>query len=95
MFLAKYLPRVLFFSCVCVFFQAVKSGGPNEDTNRLLAETIKEAKHNSVPKDNITRAIKRAVDGSQGDFKEVVYEVCLCVLHVLSLLGPAYVWRPK
>lgn len=53
---------------------AVKSGGPNEETNKLLADTIKEAKHNSVPKDNITRAIKRAVDGSQGDFKEVIYE---------------------
>ncbi|CAM9773683.1 unnamed protein product, partial [Hapterophycus canaliculatus] len=53
---------------------AVKAGGPNEDTNKQLADTIKEAKHNSVPKDNIARAIKRAVDGSQGDFKEVVYE---------------------
>ncbi|CAM9443576.1 unnamed protein product [Ectocarpus sp. 4 AP-2014] len=53
---------------------AVKAGGPNEDTNKQLADTIKEAKHNSVPKDNIARAIKRAVDGSQGDFKEVIYE---------------------
>lgn len=55
--------------------QAVKSGGPSEENNKLLADIIKEAKLSSVPKDNITRAIKRAVDGSQGDFKEVVYEV--------------------
>lgn len=55
--------------------QAVKTGGPNEETNKLLADTIKEAKLNNVPKDNITRAIKKATDGSQGDFKEVVYEV--------------------
>ena len=41
----------------------------------MLADAIKEAKRNNVPKDNIARAIKRAVDGSQGDFKEVVYEV--------------------
>ncbi|CAM9571423.1 unnamed protein product [Ectocarpus sp. 13 AM-2016] len=53
---------------------AVKAGGPNEDTNKQLSDTIKEAKHNSVPKDNIARAIKRAVDGSQGDFKEIIYE---------------------
>lgn len=53
---------------------AVKTGGPNEETNKLLADTIKEAKLNNVPKDNITRAIKKATDGSQGDFKEVVYE---------------------
>lgn len=60
--------------CLCAL-QAVKAGGPNEETNKQLADTIKEAKHNSVPKDNIARAIKRAVDGSQGDFKEVIYEV--------------------
>ena len=76
----RYCTRA--FSCFAVSivvwesrFQAVKAGGPNEDTNKQLADTIKEAKHNSVPKDNIARAIKRAVDGSQGDFKEVVYEV--------------------
>lgn len=61
----------------------MKAGGPNEDTNKQLADTIKEAKHNSVPKDNIARAIKRAVDGSQGDFKEVVYEVNEILLYVL------------
>lgn len=53
----------------------MKAGGPNEESNRLLADTIKEAKLKSVPKENIARAIKRAVDGSQGDFKEAVYEV--------------------
>lgn len=58
-----------------VLRQAVKAGGPSEESNKQLADTIKEAKLNSVPKDNIARAIKRAVDGSQGDFKEVIYEV--------------------
>lgn len=65
----------------------MKAGGPNEETNKQLADTIKEAKNNSVPKDNIARAIKRAVDGSQGDFKEIVYEVrhstAFCTLHLL------------
>lgn len=55
--------------------QAVKAGGANEETNKVLADTIREAKRVNVPKDNIARAIKRAVDGSQGDFKEAVYEV--------------------
>lgn len=56
--------------------QAVKSGGPSEESNKLLADTIKEARRANVPKDNIARAIKRATDGSQGDYKEAVYEVC-------------------
>lgn len=65
----------------------MKAGGPNEETNKVLADTIKEAKHNSVPKDNIARAIKRAVDGSQGDFKEVVYEVCMYVCIPGAVVG--------
>ncbi|CAN0243021.1 unnamed protein product, partial [Discosporangium mesarthrocarpum] len=53
---------------------AVKTGGPSEESNKLLADTLRECKTLNVPKDNIARAIKRATEGSQGDFKEAVYE---------------------
>lgn len=66
------------FAFVVLVRQAVKTGGPNEESNKLLADTIKEAKLNNVPKDNVTRAIKKASEGSQEDFKEMVYEVRVC-----------------
>lgn len=54
---------------------AVKQGGsPDPVANRQLADVIKQAKANSVPVDNITRAIKRASEGSTGDFKESTFE---------------------
>jgi YebC/PmpR family DNA-binding regulatory protein len=54
---------------------AVKAGGPNEDSNKALSDVLKEAKAYNVPKDNIVRVIKKATDGSEGDYKEAVYEV--------------------
>lgn len=54
---------------------AVKDGGsPDPNANRALFDVIKQAKANSVPVDNINRAIKRASEGSAGDFKESTYE---------------------
>jgi len=54
---------------------AVKEGGsPDPNANRALADVIKAAKANSVPIDNINRAIKRASEGSVGDFKESIFE---------------------
>ncbi|GAL68789.1 YebC/PmpR family DNA-binding transcriptional regulator [Jejuia pallidilutea] len=53
---------------------AVKEGGPDPDSNSRLRAVIQNAKSVNMPKDNIERAIKRASDKSQGDYKEVVFE---------------------
>ena len=53
---------------------AVKEGGPDPDTNSRLRAVIQNAKAVNMPKDNIERAIKRASDKSQGEFKEVLFE---------------------
>jgi len=53
---------------------AVKEAGPDPDTNSRLRAVIQNAKSVNMPKDNIERAIKRASDKSQGDFKEVIFE---------------------
>ncbi|MFD1061645.1 YebC/PmpR family DNA-binding transcriptional regulator [Winogradskyella litorisediminis] len=53
---------------------AVKEGGPDPDSNSRLRAVIQNAKSINMPKDNIERAIKRASDKSQGDFKEVIFE---------------------
>ena len=54
---------------------AAKSGGGDPEANIRLRKAIDDAKAVSMPKDNITRAIKRGtgeLDG--GDVEEVVYE---------------------
>ena len=53
---------------------AVKEGGPDPDTNAKLRAVIQNAKSVNMPKDNIERAIKRASDKSQGDYKMVLFE---------------------
>ncbi|MCF1191853.1 YebC/PmpR family DNA-binding transcriptional regulator [Mangrovimonas sp. AS39] len=53
---------------------AVKEGGPDPDGNSRLRAVIQNAKAVNMPKDNIERAIKRASDKSQGDYKEVLFE---------------------
>lgn len=53
---------------------AVKQGGPDPDSNRALGELIKAAKANSVPVDNISRAIKRASEASTVNFSESTFE---------------------
>jgi YebC/PmpR family DNA-binding regulatory protein len=53
---------------------AVKEGGPDPDANSRLRAVIQNAKSVNMPKDNVERAIKRASDKSQGDFKEVIFE---------------------
>jgi YebC/PmpR family DNA-binding regulatory protein len=53
---------------------AVKQGGPDPDGNRALGDLIKAAKANSVPVDNISRAIKRASEANTGDFSESTFE---------------------
>jgi YebC/PmpR family DNA-binding regulatory protein len=53
---------------------AAKSGGPDPDNNPRLRAIIQTARAENMPKDNIERAIKRAVEKDQSDYKEVVYE---------------------
>ncbi len=53
---------------------AVKQGGPDVTGNPRLRALIATARTEQMPKENIERAIKKAVESKQGDFKEVVYE---------------------
>ena len=53
---------------------AVKEGGPDPDSNSKLRAVIQNAKAANMPKDNVERAIKRASDKDQGDYKEVLFE---------------------
>uniref|UniRef100_A0A7S2EDJ1 Transcriptional regulatory protein n=1 Tax=Trieres chinensis TaxID=1514140 RepID=A0A7S2EDJ1_TRICV len=54
---------------------AVKNGGSTDpNANRQLAEVIKAAKANSVPVDNINRAIKRASETDASNFSESTFE---------------------
>ena len=53
---------------------AVKEGGPDPDSNARLRAVIQNAKSVNMPKDNVERAIKRATDKNQGDYKEVIFE---------------------
>jgi hypothetical protein len=45
--------RVSIYNHTFIFSQAVKAGGPNEETNKLLGDIIKESRMYNVPKDNI------------------------------------------
>lgn len=53
---------------------AVKNGGPDVTGNPRLRALLAEARSESMPKENIERAIKKATDKSLGDFKEYTYE---------------------
>lgn len=53
---------------------AVKSGGPDPDTNARLRVAIQNAKGINMPKDRIEAAIKRASSKEEKDLEEVVYE---------------------
>lgn len=53
---------------------AVKSGGPDPDTNAKLRTIIQNAKGASMPKDRIEAAITRASNKDEKDYEEVVYE---------------------
>jgi len=53
---------------------AVKNGGPDVTGNPRLRALIAEARTEQMPKENIDRAIKKATESKQGDFKEVLFE---------------------
>ncbi len=53
---------------------AVKEGGPDPSSNSRLRAVIQNAKAVNMPKDNVERAIKKASEKDQGDYKEVIFE---------------------
>ena len=53
---------------------AAKMGDPDPDKNPRLRLAVKEAKSNSMPKDNIERAIKKAIGGDGDAYEEIRYE---------------------
>ena len=53
---------------------AAKMGDPDPDHNPRLRMAIKEAKVLSMPKDNIDRAIKKAIGGDAENYDEIRYE---------------------
>jgi YebC/PmpR family DNA-binding regulatory protein len=54
---------------------AARDGGGNLDANPTLASAVQKARENSVPNDNIERAIKRGTGELEGQtYEEVSYE---------------------
>ncbi|MFO6462852.1 YebC/PmpR family DNA-binding transcriptional regulator [Jannaschia sp. KMU-145] len=53
---------------------AAKMGDPDPDKNPRLRLAVKEAKSNSMPKDNIERAITKATGGDGENYDEIRYE---------------------
>jgi YebC/PmpR family DNA-binding regulatory protein len=53
---------------------AAKNGGPDPDSNPHLRMLMQNAKKENMPKENVERAIKRAVSKDFTDYKEMNYE---------------------
>lgn len=53
---------------------AVKAGGPDPSANTRLRVLMQNAKSENMPKENVERAIKRAISKDTADYKEMVYE---------------------
>jgi YebC/PmpR family DNA-binding regulatory protein len=53
---------------------AVKSGGPNPETNSWLRTVMQNAKAANMPKDRVEAAIKRASNKDESNYEEIVYE---------------------
>src|SRR3954451_22809515 len=53
---------------------AVKTGGPDPNTNPALRRCIQNAKSVNMPKDRIEAAIKRAMGKEMEDYEEILYE---------------------
>jgi YebC/PmpR family DNA-binding regulatory protein len=54
---------------------AAKEGGGDPESNATLAAAIQKARDNSMPKDNIERAIQRGAGGSDGEaYEAIMYE---------------------
>ena len=53
---------------------AVLEGGPDPNTNPRLRMVIQTTKKENMPKENVERAIKKAISRDESAYKEVVYE---------------------
>jgi YebC/PmpR family DNA-binding regulatory protein len=53
---------------------AVKTGGPNPDSNPRLRLVMQNAKAVNMPKTNVEAAIKRASEKDSSNYEEVIYE---------------------
>jgi YebC/PmpR family DNA-binding regulatory protein len=53
---------------------AVKSGGPDPDSNPRLRLLMQQAKKENMPKENVERAVKKATSKDFTDYKEMNYE---------------------
>jgi YebC/PmpR family DNA-binding regulatory protein len=53
---------------------AVKTAGPNPDTNPRLRLVMQNAKAVNMPKTNVEAAIKRASEKDSSNYEEVIYE---------------------
>ena len=53
---------------------SVKASGPDPDSNPRLRVLMQNAKAANMPKENVDRAIKKAVSKDFGDYKDMVYE---------------------
>lgn len=52
----------------------VKASGPDPDANPRLRVLMQNAKTANMPKDNVERAIKKAISKDFADYKDMVYE---------------------
>ena len=65
----------LFSKLTRAIIVAAREGGPDPDGNATLATAIQKARDNSMPKDNIERAIQRGAGGAEGDaYESMLYE---------------------
>ena len=53
---------------------AVKSGGPDPNTNAALRRCFQNAKSVNMPKDRVEAAIKRAMGKEMDNLEEILYE---------------------
>lgn len=53
---------------------AVRESGPDPDTNPRLRVLIQQSKKENMPKENVERAVKKAISKDEADYKEMVYE---------------------
>jgi YebC/PmpR family DNA-binding regulatory protein len=54
---------------------AAKEGGADPESNATLAAAVQKARDNSMPKDNIERAIQRGAGSSEGEsYEAILYE---------------------
>ncbi|MDR0686480.1 MAG: YebC/PmpR family DNA-binding transcriptional regulator [Dysgonamonadaceae bacterium] len=53
---------------------AARESGSDPESNPRLRVLVQQAKKENMPKDNVERAIKRAVQKDAADYKEIIYE---------------------